>query len=450
MTHVRLTALPLVLAALALVATPAMAQVPDATAKVGEPFEWSGIVYGHPTSGRDAPFYVSDRNHDQCSLENGVILWEPGISTPGGVSLLAVQGGWNVHASGGHTFQRRIAVGAVDFTLICAGNAQRHTYRDWVDITVTGEPAACPTGTVATVSQASCPNTYFGSDEKFLFRKLAKIAHDGLVVDQTLDEVFSAPEDYVKEILGVKDATGVKGTIAEWLVGKAWGKIFDRLIDRLPKRIGRFDWILDTPKYAAYLDLAKYTVLTRLANDPPDPEFQELAKPPPLRSLPEARSASARDRREIGLYIALLTAVERADGARLAGNAAAEGAQLRHASQLANQLVSLLGAEEKALEEAARTASRIRAAALPRKFVVRAKRTLGSRAFEASAGRALRALGFTDRELREVADGAPAVDVGRFTRPFAKVIDLDAQAKLVRAERAALARFANRHALAGG
>lgn len=439
--------------AIALVgAAPARAEMPTATAKVGEPFSYSGLVRGQPASvGRGTPFSISDRDHDSCTLKDGVILWEPGVSTPGGVELVPTESGWNVNASGSHTFEGKIAVGAVDFTLTCDGNAQRHTYREWVDITVTGEsePGTCPIARSAQISQASCPSTYLQSEEKFLFRKLAKIAYDGMVVDKTLDDIFSAPEDLVKEILGVKDASGFSGTVKEWLVGKAWGKIFDKLVDRLPKRFGRYDWILDVPKYAGYLDLAKFTVLTRLANDPPDPDYAALASPPALRALQAVKGAGSRDRREVGLYIALLRSVERAGGAQAAGDEATEGAQLRHASGLASQLVALLADEQAALEQAVGTADRVRTVALPKHAVAAALHNLDSPAFRASAGKVLRELGFSNAELQDVSGHLPQAGVAHYTRSFEKVNDLDRQLKLVRAERAALATFANRYAISG-
>ena len=187
-------------------------------------------------------------------------------------------------------------------------------------------------------------------------------------------------------------------------------------------------------------------MLTQLADDPPDPNFTALASPPKLRGLRGAPpQVGERDRREAGLYIALLTTVERAAGAEVAGATTAQSAQLRHASGIANQLVSLLGAKQKALKAAAQTVKRIPAGRLPRSVVRRAKRRLDSRSLTPT----LRKLGFTDDEIAALGQSAPSVPLKRLTAPFQDVLGLGTEAKTVGAARAALATFANRYALGG-
>jgi hypothetical protein len=321
-----------------------------------------------------------------------------------------------------------------------------------------GTGPSCPGQTTSSlrISQESCPyNTYYGSYEKDLFRVLAKAYYRGYLQNKALDDIVSK---WTGETWITENIVGNGNILKEFVIGKFWGKIavdkaVARLDDviakvakgRLPK-LGPYAWILDTPKYASYLDYVKYLVLTKLADDPPDPNFTALASPPKLRSLRGApRQVGERDRREAGLYIALLTTVERAAGAQAAGATAAQSAQLRHASDIANQLVSLLGAKQKALKAAARAVKRIHAGRLPRRVVRRAKRRLDSR----SLTPALRKLGFTRDEIAAGRQSAPSVPLKRLTAPFEQVLGLGAQARTVGAVRAALASFAKRHAPGG-
>ena len=55
-------------------------------------------------------------------------------------------------------------------------------------------------------------------------------------------------------------------------------------------------------------------------------------------------------------------------------------------------------------------------------------------------------LGFTRDEIAEVRQSAPSVPLKSLTAPFQKVLGLGTEARTVRAERAALAKFAKRHA----
>lgn len=376
------------------------------------------------------------------------------VATPGGVGLVATEFGWNVTASGTHTFKGKIAVGAVDFTLVCDGNAQRHTYRDWVDITVTGESSAsCPADDQASISQDRTRyGCYYTDDQKKLFRTLAKIAHDGYVVDKAIDGVISIPEDFITDKF-----TG-KGLVTEFVVGKFWGEWVERKIlpkipnfGKLPefKRLP-YNQILDAAKYAAWLDFSKYWVLSRLADDPPDPNFESLARPPALDGIPHALPALGdSERREVALYVAMLTTVERAAGAEVADNADAEARQLRHASALANRLVSLLGAREHALRRAAKVVRRMPVLHLPRGLVRRTARRLDGAEAARFERNALGMLGFTTEYIQAVGNVAPAVKVDDFTRPLHRVLGLRAEADVVARQRAALAAFANRYALGG-
>ena len=147
--------------------------------------------------------------------------------------------------------------------------------------------------------------------------------------------------------------------------------------------------------------------------------------------------------------------MERADGARVAGNSAAQSAQLRHASSIANQLVGLLRIDERALksaEESARELTRALRRAhgsvrLSRSAIRRASRGLGSKSFSRYSNKVLAELGFTAEEIKAAWQDAPAVSIKRFTAPFPAVLQLGARSKAIRDERAALATFARRHAL---
>ena len=449
-------------------ATPAFGQVPERSATVGQPFSYTGLVYSHLSPGY--PQLLVDPDHDKCGgLSAGVHWGDFGALTPvpypAESSLVSVPGGWNVLVSASYTYQapkpKSTGGASVDIEITCDGQLQKEIYLPWVTVTVTGAggglppgsppPDSCPLGqttSVLHISQASCPIQYtpaLGKAEKKIFRQLAGIAYKGYVVDKAIDDVVSFPGKVVSEGFFGKNAA------ADLVIGKFWGDYLERLVagkgaKGLFGKATPYGWILNAPKYASYLDYVKYAVLTKLANDPPDPNFSALASPPKLPGLRGApRQIGKRDRREAGLYIALLTTVERAAGAEAAGATTAQSAQLRHASGIANQLVSLLGAKQKALKAAARAVKRIPAGRLPRSVVRRAQRRLDPR----SLTPALRKLGFTADEIAEVRQSAPSVPLKRLTAPFQNVLGLGAEARTVRAERAALATFANRHARGG-
>ena len=440
----------------------ALAQQPTLSAVAGQPFTGTGRA--------------ADYLDGTCTnVRDMTIQWRDG-SVSGATSLATVDdaidiGGtpipikW-VDVTGTHTFALPGDYNVtVTYTATCE-NASHEPYDAFetnvplLKVRVMGSgtappPDSCPLGqttSVLHISQASCPySIYFGTNEKLLYRKLAKIAYDGYVVDKTIDDFISkwTGETWITENIVGKGAEGtLHGVFKEFVIGKFYGKlVLDKvLINKRPKKLSPYDWMLDAPKYASYLDYVKYTVLTRLADDPPDTNFTALASPPKLRGLRGAPPQIAkRDRREAALYIALLTTVERAAGAEAAGATAAQSAQLRHASGIAKQLVSLLGAKQKALKAAARQVKRIRSGRLPRSVVRRAKRRLGSR----SLTPALRKLGFTHDEIAAVGQSAPSVPLKPLTAPFQEVLGLGAEARTVGAERAALASFADRHALGG-
>jgi hypothetical protein len=455
-----------VLAACFAFAIPAAASAePSASTQVGEPFSHTGTVYDHLNS--DRPLLIGDSNHDKCGgLSVGVHWGDFGAPTPvahpAQGSLVSVPGGWNAVVSASYTYKapKNSGGASVDLSVTCDGDESVETYLPWVHVTVTGAggggstpPGSCPlpqTTSLIRISQAYCPELPFlRTDDKIktLFRELATAYYHGYVVDKAIDDFISkwTGESWVTDnIVGNGTPGTLRGVFKDFVTGKFYGKyVLDKvLIDKLPKKLGAYDWMLDAPKYASWLDYLKYLALTRLADDPPDPNFTALASPPKLRALRGApREVGERDRREAALYIALLTTVEREAGAEAAGATAAQSAQLRHARDIANQLVSLLGAKQKALKAAARTVKGIRAGRLPRSLVVRAKRRLDPGSF----GPALRKLGFTDDEIAAVAQSAPSVPLKHLTAPFQEVLGLAAQARTVGAERAALATLAKRH-----
>jgi len=458
-----------VLAASIALALPGIAHgEPDASATVGQVFSYTGVVYDHLNP--DRPLLIGDSDHDKCGgLSVGVHWGDLGAPTPVAYpaqgNLVSVPGGWNAVVSASYTYTapKNIGGASVDLSVTCDGVVSGDIYFPWVNVTVTGAggggpppprpppPDSCPPGQTTSfvrISQVSCPVQYtpaLGKAEKKIFRQLAGIAYKGYVVDTAIDDVLSFPGKVVSEGFFGKNAA------ADLVIGKFWGDYLERLVagkgaKGLFGKATPYGWILNAPKYASYLDYVKYAALTRLANDPPDPNFTALASPPKLRGLRGApRQIGQRDRREAGLYIALLTTVERAGGAEAAGATAARSAQLRHASGIASQLVSLLGAKQKALKAGARKVKRIRAGRLPRGVLRRTKRRLAARSFTP----ALRKLGFTKGEIAAVGKSAPSAPLKGLTAPFQKVLGMEAEAKTVRAARAALARFANRHALGG-
>ncbi len=458
-----------VLAACIAFAIPAAASAePSASAQVGEPFSHTGTVYDHLNS--DRPLLIGDSNHDKCGgLSVGVHWGDFGAPTPvahpAQGSLVSVPGGWNAVVSASYTYKapKNSGGASVDLSVTCDGDESVETYLPWVHVTVTGAggggstpPGSCPlpqTTSLIRMSQQVCltQRPFLDRETKVIFRALAKAYYSGYVVDKAIDDFISkwTGESWVTEnIVGNGTPGTLRGVFKDFVTGKFYGKyVLDKvLIDKLPKKLGAYGWMLDAPKYASWLDYLKYLALTRLADDPPDPNFTALASPPKLRTLRGApREVGERDRREAALYIALLTTVERAAGAEAAGATAAQNAQLRHASGLSNQLVSLLGAKQKALKAAARTVKGIRAGRLPRSLVLRAKRRLDPGSF----GPALRKLGFTQDEIAAVAQSAPSVPLKHLTAPFQEVLGLAAEARKVGAERSALATLAKRHALGG-
>jgi hypothetical protein len=435
----------------------ALAQQPTLSAVAGQPFNASGLggelLDGTCSGLRDV--LINWRDGSQPSPPNSAGLNDAGTIDVGG-SPVPVQ---RVSVAVSHVFPiPGLSQLTMSYSVTCINASnQPYDFHETSDplftVRVMGSgtappPDSCPpaqTTSFVRISQASCPIQYtpaLGKAEKKIFRQLAGIAYKGYVVDKAIDDVVSFPGKVVSEGFFGKNAA------ADLVIGKFWGDYLERLVagkgaKGLFGKATPYGWILNAPKYASYLDYVKYAVLTRLADDPPDPNFTALASPPKLRRLRGApRQVGQRDRREAALYIALLTTVERAAGAEAAGATAAQSAQLRHASGIANQLVSLLGEKQKALKAAARTLKRIPAGRLPRSVVRRAKRRLGSRSLTPS----LRKLGFTRDEIAEVRQSAPSVPLKSLTAPFEKVLGLGAEARTVGAERAALAKFAKRHA----
>jgi hypothetical protein len=397
------------------------------------------------------------------NVRNVVIRFGDGTSGPPDTSTVE---GAGTRISGSHTYAAPgDYLGAVDLDATCTNNLGVAS-----DQHATGNPGGYPLGFIVHVTGG---NTCIGSGqttpfahisqstscsfiaspaldkaEKALFRQLAGLAYKGYVVDKAIDDAISkwTGETWVTEnIVGQGDPGTLRGVFKDFVTGKFYGKlVLDKvLIDRLPTKLGGYAWMLDAPKYASWLDYLKYLALTRLADDPPDPNFTALASPPKVRALRGApNEVGQRDRREAGLYIALLTTVERAAGAEAAGATAAQTQQRRHASDIAKQLVSLLAAQQKALKSAAREVKKIRAGHLPRAAVLRAKRGLRPSSLKPD----LRKLGFTDEEIASGEKSAPALSVNSLTASFDNVLGLDAAAKTIGAERAMLTNFADRNA----
>ena len=441
----------------------ASAQQPTLSAVAGQPFNASGLggelLDGTCSDLRDV--LINWRDGSQPSPPNSAGLNDAGTVDVGGTPV-PVQ---RVLAAVSHVFPiPGLSQLTMSYSVSCTNASDEpYDFHETSDplftVSVMGSgtappPGSCPlpqTTALIRMSQQVCltHRPFLDRETKVIFRALAKAYYDGYVVDKTIDDFISkwTGESWVTEnIVGNGTPGTLRGVFKDFVTGKFYGEyVLDKvLIDKLPKKLGAYSWMLDAPKYASWLDYLKYLALTRLADDPPDPNFTALASPPKLRTLRGApREVGERDRREAALYIALLTTVERAAGAEVAGATTAQSAQLRHASDLSNQLVSLLGAKQKALKAAARTVKGIQAGRLPRSLVLRAKRRLDPGSF----GPALRKLGFSDDEIAAVEQSAPSVPLKRLTAPFQDVLGLAAQARTVGAERAALATLAKRHAL---
>ena len=441
------------------------------------PPEWS-LKKFDAVAGEGKTFSADVTDLRNCTnLRDVVLHWGDGTESNGtATSLGGTTNAWRL--SGTHTYATAgDYAGAADVTATCTNNQGQATdlrqigkiggypLGFTVHVTAAGSSCPLPGSAAAWISQTGEPcvpvpkcaeakidgdGCYYTADQKKLFRTLAKIAHDGYVVDKAIDDVISIPEDFITDKL-----TG-KGLVTEFVVGKFWGKyVEDKLLPKIPsfgklpsfKRVP-YDAILDAAKYASWLDYSKYWVLSRLADDPPDPNFTSLAKPRALGGIPDAVPALGEAKaREVALYVALLATVERAAGAREAGDAAAVAEQLGHASSLSNRLVTLLGAQRRALKKAAKVVDKMPALRLPRGLVKRTARRLDAPASAAFERKAIAKLGFTAERIDAVGDAAPDVSINDLTKPFKKVLGLKAEAKVIARERAALAAFANKYAI---
>ena len=79
---------------------------PSASAKVGETFSYTGVVYDHLNP--DRPLLIGDSDHDKCGgLTVGVHWGDLGAPTPVAYpaqgNLVSVPGGWNAVVSASYT-----------------------------------------------------------------------------------------------------------------------------------------------------------------------------------------------------------------------------------------------------------------------------------------------------------------------------------------------------------
>lgn len=424
---------------------------PHFEAEAGKPF--SGIVAGDPYRGARNPSCGATPAPNNCQITRAVIHWgdgtdsdatevvQPALGTTSGAYAIK---GSHVYRSGGEF------LGAVDLYVHCTNNlGQPYDARQvgqaggaWgFRMTVAG---ACSTGAQSALARAAqCFPPYFPDEEtiKKLLDRAADTAFFAADIDKVIADAIDNGGKKIKEALGVNDASRIQS----YLAGK--------LIDDVP-----YSWLFNVPRYAEYIDIVKGSVLRRIAKDPPDSRFAQLAPPPSLGVLRlkaghgvSARRARTANRtlkrllRENSLRIGLLVAVERAAGAHAAGEAAAESAQLRHAAGFALELAGLLKTEQKALRASARALRVLGRVRISPRAARRAKRFMSGKGIARLAAR-LRALGFSTADINATKSSLRHASARSTAGRLATVLGFDAQARFLRGEERGMRAFAARHA----
>jgi hypothetical protein len=458
-------------------ATSAFGQVPERPATVGQPFSYSGVVYSHLSPGY--PQLLVDPDHDACGgLSAGVHWGDFGAPTPVAYpaesALVSVPGGWNVVVSASYTYQapKNSGGASVDIEITCDGQLQKEIYLPWVTVTVTGSspggsgpgtnppgtnpPGSCPFPGTAQYPGVPCASpSALTAASKTIFRALGDAYTRGANFDKTFadefDKVFS---DRVLRKIGFDQPADL--SLKQGVVTG----VLNVLIKKIPPKLatGIIADMVAAAKPAYFLDSYKAMVLYRLAADPPDQAFHAFASPPHLSyprvnlgGLPSRVARSTKRRlsrraRDAALHLALLTTIERAAGAALAGDGAAQTAQLHHAAGLASTLANLLASEHKWFLASSRALKR---SGIHFRLPASAVRKSTRRPFAGADGRVLRnrllQLGFSSDDLRAATRASKTVPLRRLTQ-FPAALGLAQRARDTGREIKALRALAERYA----
>jgi hypothetical protein len=349
---------------------------PSASAQVGQAFSYTGVVYDNIDPNR--PLLIVDPDHDKCGgLTTGVHWGDFGALTPvpypAQSSLVSVPGGWNALVSASYTYKapKNSGGASVDLSVTCDGVVSGDIYLPWVHVTVTGSspggpgpgtnpptgPGTNPPTSCAFPGIATAANAAQGAEpcrqpltkaEKAVLRTASKTLLDF----SKLDNAFA--------IIGFAVPVNPGGqTLSLFLTATSVLK-------------------LRASQYAG-----------NLAADPPDPSYRSLPrlrKLHPGRIRPRGRLTKARAvqvnrylaalARSVSLHEAVLTGVERAQGASIGGSRTWENRQIRTAASRADALAKLLNALPRRSKSAAealkgaglsRTVTRKRAAEVQRR-----------------------------------------------------------------------------------
>jgi hypothetical protein len=374
-----------VLAACIAFAIPAAAHgEPSASAQVGEAFSYTGVVYDNIDPNR--PLLIVDPDHDKCGgLTTGVHWGDFGALTPvpypAQSSLVSVPGGWNAVVSASYTYKAPKSTGgaSVDLSVTCDGVVSGDIYLPWVNIVVTGSspggsgPGTNPPTGPGTDPPTSCafPGTPTAAVERF-GEVPGHAAQGAGPCKQRLTTVEKAALRTASRTL--LDFSRVDFALS--IVGFAVPVPGSHPVTGL---------FLAT----SVLKLRASDYAGNLAADPPDPRYRSLPrlrKVHPGQIRPRGRLTKARAiqvnrylaalARSVSLHEAVLTGVERAQGATIGGSRTWEKRQMLTAASRADALAKLLNALPRRSKSAAkalkgaglsRTVTRKRAAEVQRR-----------------------------------------------------------------------------------
>jgi hypothetical protein len=294
------------------------------------------------------------------------------VPYPAQSSLVSVPGGWNALVSASYTYKapKNSGGASVDLSVTCDGVVSGDIYLPWVHVTVTGSspggpgpgtnpptgPGTNPPTSCAFPGIATAANAAQGAGP--CKQRLTKVEKAVLrTASRTLFDF--AKLDYAFSIIGFAVPVPTGGTLGGLFVATT----------------------------ALKLRAADYA--GNLAADPPDPRYRSLPrlrKLHPGRIRPRGRLTKARAvqvnrylaalARSVSLHEAVLTGVERAQGASIAGSRTWEKRQMVTAASRADALAKLLNALPRRSKSAAealkgaglsRTVTRKRAAEVQRR-----------------------------------------------------------------------------------
>jgi hypothetical protein len=405
-------------------ATPAFGQVPESSASVGQPFSYTGLVYSHLSPGY--PQLLVDPDHDKCGgLSAGVHWGDFGALTPvpypAQSSLVSVPGGWNVVVSASYTYKapKNSGGASVDIEITCDGQLQKEIFLPWVTVTVTGAsgggsppPESCP-----------LPASASGGGPRINAFSAAAAGSSGGPVAWSAQQQECPPPKQKFKPTTKKKLQGVGATAA--LTATAAGITSTLLTaSTLVEGVvpGTQVLVPVTTVGSRVFQIVAWGAsavggLTALALyvDPPDSHYQSVAKPrkpgvtrvTPGGPLTKSRAAHVNQylgglARSGSLHGALLSAIERAQGAVLGHSPRRERVQMlaaaRYAAALAKQLNRMPALSKGAAKALKQAGLRLK---IPKKAAAAAKKYIVGNGFPPKATRGLAQLGPYAQRTRE-------------------------------------------------